>query len=371
MAARTAAELAIEITAEARDATAGFDDVGQAARDMEREVASAGDTARETSRSLGISADAADDMAGKTGKATGALGALAGGLEAVGLEKYAAGLQGAAIATDFASGAGDALNLVMESTILKNIKAKIATVGSTIATVAQTVATTAMATAQWALNAALNANPISLIVIGVIAFVAAIILAYKKSETFRNIVNGAFRAVKNAAEFAFNWVKNNWPLLLAILTGPFGLAILAITKNWDKITAGAREVKRAIIDRFSEAGTALSNIAGRIKDALLAPFKAVLNAVQDILDLIGKIKLPDIKGGGVPFVPGVRLVTAGTQNTTDPYSRLIYSSLQQIIELLRGALSSSSTQTFDPYAFAALLNDLLYRYGRGTGPVTA
>ena len=33
----------------------------------------------------------------------------------------------------------------------------------------------------------------------------------------------------------WNWIKDNWPLLLAILTGPIGIAVLLITKNWDTI----------------------------------------------------------------------------------------------------------------------------------------
>jgi TP901 family phage tail tape measure protein len=51
---------------------------------------------------------------------------------------------------------------------------------------------------QWVMNAALSANPIALIVIGVAALVAGIIIAYKKSETFRSIVQGAFEGVGKA-----------------------------------------------------------------------------------------------------------------------------------------------------------------------------
>lgn len=93
---------------------------------------------------------------------------------------------------------------------------------------------------QWALNASLLANPIILVVVGIIALVAILVVAYKKSETFRRIVDGAFRAVKAAAVTAFEWIMRNWPLLLAILTGPIGLAVLAIVKNKDKIVAAIK-----------------------------------------------------------------------------------------------------------------------------------
>lgn len=61
---------------------------------------------------------------------------------------------------------------------------------SKVAMAATAVAQGAMTAAQWALNAALNANPISLIIMGIGALITGLVVAYKKSETFRNIVNG-------------------------------------------------------------------------------------------------------------------------------------------------------------------------------------
>lgn len=82
------------------------------------------------------------------------------------------------------------------------------------ATVVQTAATTALAAAhkaaeggatglaaaQAGLNAVLKANPIGLVVSVLAALAAALVTAYQTSETFRNIVNGAFQAVANIAK---------------------------------------------------------------------------------------------------------------------------------------------------------------------------
>ena len=84
------------------------------------------------------------------------------------------------------------------------------------------VATTAWTAAQWLLNAAMSANPIGIVMIAIAALVAGIIIAYTRSETFRNIVKAAMDAVKvavqalrtafdallDAAQAAFNWVKS-------------------------------------------------------------------------------------------------------------------------------------------------------------------
>ncbi len=93
----------------------------------------------------------------------------------------------------------------------------------------------AFTAAQWLLNAALNANPIGLIIIGVTALIAALVLLWQHSETFRNIVTGVFNFVLGVIQGVWDWVKTNWPMLLAILTGPIGIAVMLIIKHWDTI----------------------------------------------------------------------------------------------------------------------------------------
>ena len=126
-------------------------------------------------------------------------------------------------------------------------------------------ATLAWIGVQWLLNAALNANPIGIAVVAIAALVGGIILAYKKSETFRNIVHAVWNGIKTAVSATVNWftqtawpaikgfftkigdvvgkvvgfIKRNWKLLLAIITGPIGLAVMLVTKNFDKIKAVA------------------------------------------------------------------------------------------------------------------------------------
>lgn len=62
------------------------------------------------------------------------------------------------------------------------------------------------AAAQLLFNAAMNANPIGLIALAVIGLGTALVVAYKKSETFRNIVQGAWEGIKTAASAVWNSV---------------------------------------------------------------------------------------------------------------------------------------------------------------------
>lgn len=112
---------------------------------------------------------------------------------------------------------------------------------------------------QWALNAAMDANPIGLIVIGLAALVVGLVVAYKKSETFRKIVNAAWAGIKATAVAVFhwftgsfvpfftktlpgvfkssvNWIKHAWSAVWKVITAPFHQAKAGVSAGWAAIT---------------------------------------------------------------------------------------------------------------------------------------
>jgi len=58
-----------------------------------------------------------------------------------------------------------------------------------------------------AINAAMALNPISAIAIGVVALVAGLVLAYKRFETFRNIVDAVFSGIKLGFGLVVTYLK--------------------------------------------------------------------------------------------------------------------------------------------------------------------
>jgi len=97
------------------------------------------------------------------------------------------------------------------------------------------VQTKVMAAVQWLLNAAMTANPIGIVIVAIVALVAALVIAYKKSETFRKIVKGGFEAVGQAA----TWLWNNAvrPALQAI-----GKAMSVTMTIWSKVLGALSHV---------------------------------------------------------------------------------------------------------------------------------
>ena len=89
--------------------------------------------------------------------------------------------------------------------------------------------TTAASIATALFNAVMNANPISLVVIGIIAFVAAMVLLYKKFEVVRDVVDTVFGAIKTAVTVSLNFLTSYFTGVLNIYKGIFN----AIAKLWN------------------------------------------------------------------------------------------------------------------------------------------
>lgn len=124
--------------------------------------------------------------------------------------------------------------------IFAQIRARAANVASRVAMLASAAASRTMAAGQWLLNAAMNANPISLIVIALVALGAAFVVAWNKSETFRNIVTGAWDAIKGAALGVWNWMRDSlWPGIQGVwnsLANGFVAVKDSIVRTWNGIT---------------------------------------------------------------------------------------------------------------------------------------
>lgn len=268
-----AAELVVRMTADATDAVSGLDSVGAAARDMADDVDVATAGARDSASRLDSVASSADNMASSSSQAAGGLGDLGGALSLMPgpLGKLGAGMEAAAPAIMGVTGAADLANLALGSNIVQTTKARAATIANAVATRATAVATRTFTAAQWLMNAALTANPIGIVVLALAALAAAVVVAYKKSETFRNIVDTVMGAARDAVGWVVDklrdlvdWIKDSadrWSLLK------------------DKAVAAATWIKDKVKGAF---------------DALTSPIQTIIDKVEWLLDKIGEIDFPDM-----------------------------------------------------------------------------
>lgn len=153
------------------------------------------------------------------------------------------------------------------------------------ATVAIAAATRSYAAVQWVLNAALIANPIGLVVLAIAALVAGIVIAWKRSETFRKIVTGAFQAISRVVTAVVGsvvgFVRKHWRTLLVILTGPIGIAVALLVKHWSKITA---TFKAGVAKVTGLVGTIKAKVLGAVAGA----GEWLLTVGKNIIDGLGR-----------------------------------------------------------------------------------
>lgn len=158
-------------------------------------------------------------------------------------------------------------------------------VANKVATLAVAAATKAAAAAQWLLNAAMSANPVGLVVAAIVLLIGAIVLLWKKNETFRKIVIGVWNAIKNAAVKVWNWLvgafKKWGAYILGALLGPIGLLAVVIVKHWHSIKDGAVRAWNAIVSFFRTA-------PGRILKALGNLGRLLINVGRDIVSGLKK-----------------------------------------------------------------------------------
>lgn len=139
-------------------------------------------------------------------------------------------------------------------------EASIAIGASTVALAAYKATTWLVTAAQWAWNAAMTANPIGLIIVGIAALIALIVLIIVK------------------------W--DEWGAAMSLMLGPLGIIIslvMSFKRNWDMIQ-----------DAFAKDGISggLKAIGATIIDALLMP-------LQQVLELIAKIPGMGSLAGGL------------------------------------------------------------------------
>jgi hypothetical protein len=219
-----------------------------------------------------------------------------------------------------------------------------AIVGVNVAMKVWTATTKAFTAVQKVFNLIMGMNPIFLIAIAIAAIVAILIVLQQKFDIFGIAVEAigkAFEAVWDAIKFVFDWAVENWPLLLAIITGPFGLAVLAVVTFKDSIIGflgnligwigtafktvldlilwpfkkaweGIVFFKDKVMEAFSLIYKGIKGTMGFIADLISAPFKAAFKAVAWLWNnTVGKLSftvpswVPGLGGKGfdVPDIP--------------------------------------------------------------------
>ncbi|WP_311210910.1 MULTISPECIES: hypothetical protein [unclassified Aeromicrobium] len=173
---------------------------------------------------------------------------------------------GAAISPVF-DGIGNAIRPVL-SFVGNNVEV----VGTFVGVIAGVAAVTrTWAIAQGILNAVMAVNPVTLVVLGVAALAAGLVYAYRRSQTFRNVVQGAFSAIQAAAGVlrsvaggAIRAVGAGFRAVGAIIRG----AVSLYTLPFRLVASGARAIWPAVRSALGNVSSAFRGLPGKIRGAV-------------------------------------------------------------------------------------------------------
>lgn len=255
---------------------------------------------------------------------------------------------------------------------------------------ALTTASTALGpliTSVWSFTAALLANPITWVVIGIVALIAGIVLLYNKCEWFRNLVDNIVSAVGEklgaaleVAKTVFHGIGNVIGTVMEAASatvseklgnmkaayeahggGIQGVTAAAIegVKGYytagftfidnltggklseirDRFSQGIQNVKNVITDSlswFRESGKKiLTTFTEGIKSAISAPVEAVKGGLQKIRNML---PFSDAKTGPLSTL------TLSGHRTMTTYATGLQQAVEAPAEVMEGALSRISTQ---------------------------
>ena len=156
------------------------------------------------------------------------------------------------------------------------------TTALTVATTAWNTITKTVTAAQWLLNAAMNANPISILIIAIGALVAAFVVLWNKSESFREFWIGLWDKIKEVCSSAWEsitgWFTDAWETIKevwGVVADWFGDVWEGIKSVWSVV---ADWFKQLFTDAWEGIKTAWSNVTSWFTQ-LWEGIKAVWNAV--------------------------------------------------------------------------------------------
>ncbi|AWK52208.1 hypothetical protein DIC82_14910 [Clostridium beijerinckii] len=157
---------------------------------------------------------------------------------------------------------------------------------------ASTVATGAQTAAQWALNAAMSANPITLFIIGIVALIAIFVLLWNKCEGFRNFFIYMWQSIKSGIQSFGIWLttamQTDWTTSFGALGAILNSFFFIIGGIWNSIKlvfSGVIDfVSGVFAGDWSLAWSGIIQIFSGLMNGIGTVMKAPLNAVIGLIN---------------------------------------------------------------------------------------
>lgn len=165
---------------------------------------------------------------------------------------------------------------------------------------------------QMAFNAVMDANPIALVILAIVAIIAIGVLlithwkevtkmAKKVWDDVVGFFTGLWHDVTHIFDVIVKAVEDHFKLILAVITGPIGLIVYFVTGHFQQILDFIKHIGAMIVGAVSHFGSLLYNagkniimglihgvtdMAGKAVDAVKNVGKGIIKGAKDILKIL-------------------------------------------------------------------------------------
>lgn len=197
--------------------------------------------------------------------------------------------------------------------------------------------------AQWLLNAAMNANPIMLIVTLIAGLIAAVITLWNTNENFRNAVIAVWEAIKSAFGTAIEAIK-----------GFFSGLVEGVSAAWDTI-CNAIQVAIMFIGEILSAAVQIialpfTFIWENCKEIITAAWEAIKGFVSSALEAISSTISSiwnAIVGFLSPILDGIKSKFTTIFNAIKSTITTIFNSIKSTVSTVMNAIKTAITSSIE------------------------
>lgn len=171
---------------------------------------------------------------------------------------------------------------------------------------------------QWLLNAAMDANPIGLVILAVAALIAIILIVIENLDFFRGIWDAVWKWCSDRITEVVDFIIALWNAYVIIFTDVVNTIREVWDAVWKWVSDRVSDVTGWIGDRWDDAGAFIKSVfkgigdfIGGIWDGVVSGVKGAINAVIRIIN--GAISgVNAITGAvGIPAIPSIGYLAKG------------------------------------------------------------
>ena len=245
-------EIKMTFAGDSKDLEGAFGRLGTAATSLDGKVGRLPSTIGDSEeafaglgREAGKLGEGLDRASGASSMLSGGIGDVGGALTAAfgedsGIGKFGEQMETVGTVVMGFTGVMDLAILANTALSAGHLKSAASATVHGIATTAIAIKTGVWTAAQWLLNVALSANPIGLIILGIVALVGVIILIATKTTWFQTAWKVAWGAIKAAAVNVWNWLSglpgkigSAFGRVGNLISSPFRSAFNAVARAWN------------------------------------------------------------------------------------------------------------------------------------------